>query len=86
MARKQVLWDYIIATSQVPFPHLDLLPQTPNIPQHARVSFNGRTDESGTAKPAPYEGDQPLSRPFKSHFLQRALQATETASPLPTCS
>jgi hypothetical protein len=39
LARKQVVWDYIIAT-----------------PAHARVSFNGRTDESGQAKPPPYDG------------------------------
>jgi hypothetical protein len=52
MARKQVLWDYIVAT-----------------PQHARVSFNGRTDESGTAKPPPYEGYQLPPQPFPLFLL-----------------
>ena len=39
LARKQVVWDYIVAT-----------------PEHARVVFAGRTDESGKAKPPPYDG------------------------------
>ena len=40
LARKQVLWDYIIATKE-----------------HSRVLFNGRTDESGKAKPPPFDGN-----------------------------
>lgn len=39
LGRKQVVWDYIVAT-----------------PEHARVVFAGRTDESGKAKPPPYDG------------------------------
>lgn len=39
LARKQVIWDYIVAT-----------------PAHARVTFSGRTDESGQAKPPPFDG------------------------------
>ena len=40
LSRKQVLWDYIIATKE-----------------HSRVMFNGRTDESGKAKPPPFDGN-----------------------------
>ena len=40
LSRKQVMWDYIVATAQ-----------------HARVTFSGRTDESGKAKPPPFEGN-----------------------------
>lgn len=47
LSRKQVIWDYIVATAQ-----------------HARVSFDGRTDESGRAKPPPFEGDCSRARLF----------------------